>query len=53
MPTQAERLADAAGLADAAAQAAPIACDDAAERLTAVVVGLVPGMDGEPRECAA
>jgi len=53
----AERLADAVGLADAAAQARRFARDDAAERLTAIVAGLVPGIDGEPdgapREYAA
>jgi len=52
-----ERLADPAGLADAAAQAHRFACDDAAERLTTIVLALVPGMagkaDGKPRECAA
>ncbi len=37
----AERLADAAGLAGAAAQARRFACDDAAERLAAIVLGLV------------
>jgi UDP-N-acetylglucosamine--N-acetylmuramyl-(pentapeptide) pyrophosphoryl-undecaprenol N-acetylglucosamine transferase len=49
----AERLADAEGLAAAAAHARRFASDDAAERLTAIVVGLVPGMDGAPREYAA
>ncbi len=44
----AERLADAAGLAHAAAQARSFACDDAAERLTAIVLALVPGMAGQP-----
>jgi UDP-N-acetylglucosamine--N-acetylmuramyl-(pentapeptide) pyrophosphoryl-undecaprenol N-acetylglucosamine transferase len=47
-----ERLADGAGLAHAAAQARRFACDDAAERLTAIVLALVPGMasglDGKP-----
>ncbi len=38
----AERLADAAGLARR------FACDDAAERLTALVLALVPGIDGKP-----
>jgi UDP-N-acetylglucosamine--N-acetylmuramyl-(pentapeptide) pyrophosphoryl-undecaprenol N-acetylglucosamine transferase len=53
----AARLADAAGLADAAAQARRFACDDATERLAAIVFALVPGIDqrpdGAPRECAA
>jgi UDP-N-acetylglucosamine--N-acetylmuramyl-(pentapeptide) pyrophosphoryl-undecaprenol N-acetylglucosamine transferase len=40
----AERLADGAGLANAAAQARRFACDDAAERLTAIVLALVPGV---------
>jgi UDP-N-acetylglucosamine--N-acetylmuramyl-(pentapeptide) pyrophosphoryl-undecaprenol N-acetylglucosamine transferase len=40
----AERLADGAGLAHAAAQARRFAVDDAAERLTAVVLALVPRM---------
>ena len=44
----AERLVDATGLADAAARARRFACDDAADRLTAIVLALVPGMDGEP-----
>jgi len=43
----AERLADAVGLAGAAAQARRFACDDAAERLTAIVLALT-GMEGEP-----
>jgi UDP-N-acetylglucosamine--N-acetylmuramyl-(pentapeptide) pyrophosphoryl-undecaprenol N-acetylglucosamine transferase len=43
-----ERLADAAGLAHAAAQARRFACDDAAERLTAIVLALAAGRDGEP-----
>ncbi len=42
----AERLADGAGLAHAAAQARRFGCDDAAERLTAIVLALVPGMAG-------
>ena len=53
----AERLADPAGLGRAAAQARGLARDDAAERLTAIVLSLLPGMagksDGQPRECAA
>ena len=57
----AERLADAAGLADAAAQARRFACDDATERLAAIVFALVPGtagkpdgnLDCQPGECAA
>jgi UDP-N-acetylglucosamine--N-acetylmuramyl-(pentapeptide) pyrophosphoryl-undecaprenol N-acetylglucosamine transferase len=44
----AERLADGAGLAVAAAQARRFAVDDAAERLAATVLALVPGMQGEP-----
>ncbi|MGC2411537.1 MAG: glycosyltransferase, partial [Stellaceae bacterium] len=52
-----ERLADASGLADAAAQARRFARDDATGRLAAIVLGLVPGAqdkpDGAPRECAA
>jgi UDP-N-acetylglucosamine--N-acetylmuramyl-(pentapeptide) pyrophosphoryl-undecaprenol N-acetylglucosamine transferase len=44
----AERLADAVGLAHAAAQARRFACDDAAERLTSIVLALAAGMDGEP-----
>jgi UDP-N-acetylglucosamine--N-acetylmuramyl-(pentapeptide) pyrophosphoryl-undecaprenol N-acetylglucosamine transferase len=52
-----ERLADAAGLARAAAQARSFACDDAAERLAAIVLALMPGMAGrpdrQPREYAA
>lgn len=52
-----ERIADAAGLAAAAAQARSFACDDAAERLAAIVVALVPGVagraEGRPREYAA
>jgi UDP-N-acetylglucosamine--N-acetylmuramyl-(pentapeptide) pyrophosphoryl-undecaprenol N-acetylglucosamine transferase len=55
-PILAERLADAAGLAEAAAQARRFARDDAAERLTAIVLALA-GMagepDGKPREHAA
>jgi len=43
-----ERLADAAGLAHAAAQARGFACDDAAERLTAIVLAVAAGRDGEP-----
>jgi UDP-N-acetylglucosamine--N-acetylmuramyl-(pentapeptide) pyrophosphoryl-undecaprenol N-acetylglucosamine transferase len=42
----AERLADAAGLAQAAAQARGFGRDDAAERLAAIVFALVPGMPG-------
>jgi UDP-N-acetylglucosamine--N-acetylmuramyl-(pentapeptide) pyrophosphoryl-undecaprenol N-acetylglucosamine transferase len=49
----AERLADAGGLADAAAQARRFACDDAAERLTAIVLELAAGIDRAPREYAA
>jgi UDP-N-acetylglucosamine--N-acetylmuramyl-(pentapeptide) pyrophosphoryl-undecaprenol N-acetylglucosamine transferase len=53
----AERLADAAGLAHAAAQARSFACDDAAERLAAIVLALVPAIDEKPdntpREYAA
>ena len=57
----AERLADAAGLAHAAAQARGFTMDDAAERLAAIVLALVPGMAGnlegkpaaKPREHAA
>ena len=52
-----ERLADDAGLAHAAAQARRFAPDDAAERLAAIVLALVPGMEGnldiKPRENAA
>jgi len=52
----AERLADPTTLAHAAAQARRFACDDAADRLTALVLGLA-GMDGapesKPAECAA
>jgi len=52
-----ERLADAAGLAHAAAQARRFAMDDAAERLAAIVLALVPGVAGrsevKPREHAA
>jgi UDP-N-acetylglucosamine--N-acetylmuramyl-(pentapeptide) pyrophosphoryl-undecaprenol N-acetylglucosamine transferase len=44
----AERLADAAGLAHGAAQARRFACDDAAERLTSIVLALAAGIDGEP-----
>jgi UDP-N-acetylglucosamine--N-acetylmuramyl-(pentapeptide) pyrophosphoryl-undecaprenol N-acetylglucosamine transferase len=44
----AERLADGAGLALAAAQARRFAVDDAAERLAAIVLALVPGLAGEP-----
>ncbi len=44
----AERLADAAGLAQAAAQARRFACDDAAERLAALVLALVLGIDRKP-----
>jgi UDP-N-acetylglucosamine--N-acetylmuramyl-(pentapeptide) pyrophosphoryl-undecaprenol N-acetylglucosamine transferase len=47
----AERLADAAGLADAAARARRFAVDDAAERLADLVFGLLPGIG--KRECAA
>jgi UDP-N-acetylglucosamine--N-acetylmuramyl-(pentapeptide) pyrophosphoryl-undecaprenol N-acetylglucosamine transferase len=47
----AERLADSTGLADAAARARRFAGDDAAERLAAVVLDLVPGIG--KRECAA
>ncbi len=43
----AERLADSAGLGQAAAQARKFGCDDAAERLTAIVLALT-GMEGEP-----
>jgi UDP-N-acetylglucosamine--N-acetylmuramyl-(pentapeptide) pyrophosphoryl-undecaprenol N-acetylglucosamine transferase len=43
----AERLTDAAGLTAAAAQARRFACDDAAERLAAIVLALVP--DSEPK----
>jgi UDP-N-acetylglucosamine--N-acetylmuramyl-(pentapeptide) pyrophosphoryl-undecaprenol N-acetylglucosamine transferase len=53
----AERLADGAGLALAAAQARRFAVDDAAERLAAIVLALVPGMpvklEIKPRENAA
>jgi UDP-N-acetylglucosamine--N-acetylmuramyl-(pentapeptide) pyrophosphoryl-undecaprenol N-acetylglucosamine transferase len=53
----AERLSDSAGLARAAAQARNFACDDAADRLTAFVLALVPGMadkpNAQPKECAA
>lgn len=52
-----ERLADAAGLGQTAARARRFACDDAAERLAAIVLALVPGMagrpEGQPREHAA
>ena len=51
-----ERLADAVGLAGAAAQARRFACDDAAERLTAIVLalaGIEGEPDGKPREYAA
>jgi UDP-N-acetylglucosamine--N-acetylmuramyl-(pentapeptide) pyrophosphoryl-undecaprenol N-acetylglucosamine transferase len=52
-----ERFADPAGLAHAAAQARSFACDDAADRLTAMVLALVPAMagrpEGQPREYAA
>ena len=44
----AERLADGAGLALAAARARGFARDDAAERLAALVLGLVPGVTGAP-----
>jgi len=52
----AERLGDAVGLAGAAAQARRFACDDAAERLTAIVLalaGIEGEPDGKPREYAA
>jgi UDP-N-acetylglucosamine--N-acetylmuramyl-(pentapeptide) pyrophosphoryl-undecaprenol N-acetylglucosamine transferase len=53
----AERLADGAGLSLAAAQARRFAVDDAAERLAAIVLALVPDMPAklaiEPRENAA
>jgi UDP-N-acetylglucosamine--N-acetylmuramyl-(pentapeptide) pyrophosphoryl-undecaprenol N-acetylglucosamine transferase len=45
----AELLADPAGLAAAAAQARRFACDDAADRLTALVLGLA-GTDGRPAD---
>jgi UDP-N-acetylglucosamine--N-acetylmuramyl-(pentapeptide) pyrophosphoryl-undecaprenol N-acetylglucosamine transferase len=52
-----ERLADGAGLAVAAAQARRFAVGDAAERLAAIVLALVPGtalkLEIEPRENAA
>jgi UDP-N-acetylglucosamine--N-acetylmuramyl-(pentapeptide) pyrophosphoryl-undecaprenol N-acetylglucosamine transferase len=48
----AERLTDVSGLADAAAQARRFACDDAAERLTAIVLA-VAGMGDEPKDTAA
>ena len=47
----AARLADGAGLADAAARARRFAGDDAAERLAALVLDLVPGIGKQ--ECAA
>ena len=43
----AERLADPAGLARGAAQARKFACDDAAERLTGIVLALAAGIEGE------
>ncbi len=43
-----ERLADSAGLALAAAQARSFALDDAAERLAATILALLPGMPGMP-----
>src|SRR5205823_14280341 len=43
----AERLADTAGLAHAAAQARNFACDDAAERLTGIVLDLA-GIERAP-----
>jgi UDP-N-acetylglucosamine--N-acetylmuramyl-(pentapeptide) pyrophosphoryl-undecaprenol N-acetylglucosamine transferase len=43
-----ERLADPAGLAHGAAQARGFACDDAAERLTGIVLAVAAGADGEP-----
>jgi len=52
----AERLGDTEGLADASAQARRFACDDAAERLTAIVLalaGIEGEPDGKPREYAA
>ncbi len=52
----AERLGDAEGLADASEQARRFACDDAAERLTAIVLalaGIEGEPDGKPREYAA
>ena len=42
-----ERLADAPGLALAAANARGFACDDAAERLAALVLGLLPHVGRE------
>jgi UDP-N-acetylglucosamine--N-acetylmuramyl-(pentapeptide) pyrophosphoryl-undecaprenol N-acetylglucosamine transferase len=45
-----ERLPDAAALANAAARARDFACDDAAERLCNVVLGLLPSLAGERRE---
>jgi UDP-N-acetylglucosamine--N-acetylmuramyl-(pentapeptide) pyrophosphoryl-undecaprenol N-acetylglucosamine transferase len=49
----AELLADAALLRHAASQARRFACDDAAERLAAVVLGLVPGTGRGGTERAA
>ncbi len=44
----AERVADPAGLADAALQARRFACDDTTDRLAAIVLALVSGMAGKP-----
>jgi len=44
----AERVADPAGLADAAVQARRFACDDTTDRLAAIVLALVSGMAGKP-----
>jgi UDP-N-acetylglucosamine--N-acetylmuramyl-(pentapeptide) pyrophosphoryl-undecaprenol N-acetylglucosamine transferase len=53
----AERLADGVGLSLAAVQARRFAVDDAAARLAAIVLALVPGMqcevESKPRENAA
>ena len=48
-----ERLADAAGLALAAAQARLFGRDDAAERLCDVVLSLLPSLAGDRRESLA
>jgi UDP-N-acetylglucosamine--N-acetylmuramyl-(pentapeptide) pyrophosphoryl-undecaprenol N-acetylglucosamine transferase len=52
-----QRLADPAGLADAAARARSFPRDDATERLAAIALALVPGMadrpTGQPTEYAA
>ena len=49
----AEKLVDPAGLALAAAQARRFAVEDAAERLAALVLSLMPAVAGGKREHAA